>query len=60
MKFKWPETKQKMFEEIKEIVYRTNRITYPDFDTQFEIHTNDSAFHPGEYIIHKKKVAPLP
>ena len=43
-KFKWTKVEQDAFNEIKHIVARDNSLTYPNFNENFKIHTNASAF----------------
>ena len=42
--FKWTKIKQDAFNEIKWIVARYTLLTYPYFNEEFKIHTNDSDF----------------
>ena len=42
MSFKWTEGKQYAFEKVKQIVAHKTLITYPDFNENFKINTDDS------------------
>ena len=53
VKFKWTKIEQDDFNEIKRIVSRDNLSSYPDFNEEFNIHTNASYFQLGVFIIHK-------
>ena len=43
------------FQKNKHIVDRNTLLTYPYFNEEFEVHTNDRAFQLGAVIIHKVK-----
>ena len=51
LKFKWKGVKQKFFDGFKRIVILNTLLDYPDFNNQFEIHTNNSDFQLGLVII---------
>ena len=44
-----------MFDEIKLIVTRDTLLIYPDFNEQFDIHTDVSEFQIGEVISRNSK-----
>ena len=44
VKFKWTKIEQYTFDEIKRILVRKSLLTYADFNEEFRIHTNASAF----------------
>ena len=48
--FEWAHIEQKAFEDIKFIVACNNLLAYPDFNEQFDIHTDDSDYHLGAII----------
>ena len=50
------QVKQDAFEKIKLTVARNTLLTYPDFNENFKIHIDASAFQLGLVIIHKGKL----
>ena len=52
-RFKLTQVEKDAFEKINRIVAHDTLPTYPDFNHQFKIHTNDSAFQLGTVIIQK-------
>ena len=48
--WKWTETEQKAFEQMKRIVGRTALLAYPDFNEPFCIHTDASHTQLGAVI----------
>ena len=50
MKFKWTKIEQYTFDEIKRILVRKSLLTYADFNEEFRIHTNASAFQLWAFI----------
>ena len=49
--FKCTQVEQDAFEKIKRIVALNTLLTYPDFNENFKIHTDASAFQLGGVII---------
>ena len=56
-KFKWTKVEQDVFDKIKRIVARNTLLNYPDFNENFKIHTNASAFQLG--VVISQKVKPI-
>ena len=50
--FKWTKIEKGDFGEIKRIVARNNFLDYPDFNEEFNIHTDARKFQLGAVIIH--------
>eukprot|EP00957_Ditylum_brightwellii_P164376 12514430-Ditylum_brightwellii.AAC.1 len=42
--WKWTDTEQKAFEDIKKTLAKNTLLIYPDSNTPFEIHTDASQF----------------
>ena len=57
--FKCTQVEQDAFEKIKRIVARNTLLTYPDFNENFKIHTDASAFQLGGVIIQEDKPTAL-
>ena len=55
VKFKWTDSEQKVFNEIKEIVARNTLLIYPDLNKHFDIHTDANDFQLGVLIIQEGK-----
>ena len=58
-KFKWTQVAQDAFDKIKHILAFDTLLTYPDFNENFKIHTDASAFQLRAFIIHKVKLIAL-
>ncbi len=50
IKYKWSDREQKAFNAIKHHVSRQTLLTYPDFATPFNIHTDASDIQLGAVI----------
>ena len=55
-KFKWTQVEQDAFDEINRIVARDNLSAYSDFNENFKIHINASAFQLVAVISQKGKL----
>ena len=55
VKFKWTDVEQKAFDDIKHAVSQDILLTYPDFNEQFHIHTDNSNYQLGAVIIQNGK-----
>ena len=53
--FKWTDLGQKAFDKIKRIVARYTLLIYPDFNENFDLHTDASDFQFGSVISHNGK-----
>ena len=53
--FKWTQVEQDDSDKIKRIVAHDNLLTHPDFNENFKIHTDTSAFKFGAVISQKHK-----
>ena len=55
VKFIWTKIEQYLFEEIKRILAHGVLLDYPDFNVEFNIHTNVSDLQLGAVIIQNVK-----
>ena len=59
VKFKYTKIEKDAFGEIKRIVAHDNLLTYPDFNEEFKIHTDDGNFQLVAVISQKFKLIAL-
>ena len=55
LKYKWKDDHQKCFDAIKCVIVREVLLVYPDFNAQFEIHTDATKLKIGAFIPQKGK-----
>ena len=53
--FKWIDVEKKAFYDIKHDVFFNTFLSYPSFNRQFGIHTDDSNYHPGAVVSQEGK-----
>ena len=54
-KWKWTETEQAAFDEIKRMITKETLLTFPDFNKEFHIYTDASDFQLGAVIMQDNK-----
>ena len=55
VKWKWTEEHQKSFDQMKALTAKETLLTFPDFNKEFEIHTDASKLQLGACISQKGK-----
>ena len=50
VRFKWTDLEQKSFDDIKRAVSQDTLLAYPDYNRQFDIHTDARDYYLGAVI----------
>ena len=54
-KWQWTEVEQTAFDKVKRVISKETLLAYPDFNEEFEIHTDASDYQLGAVISQKGK-----